>query len=96
MFFDNYSMKVILLAIIALLNLASYFLYYADKKKAINRQPRISEKTLLLASVFFGGLGALVGMKQFRHKTKRLKFKVLVPIAGLLTLGAIYFVFNMT
>ena len=94
MFYDEYSMKAILLTIIIILNLISYFLYYSDKKKAIKRKPRISEKTLLFSSFFFGGLGAWFGMKQFKHKTKHLKFQVLVPIAALLTLGAIYYVFN--
>lgn len=94
MFFDDYSMKLILLVVIAILNLFSYFLFYSDKRKAKNRQQRFSEKTLLLASFLFGGLGAWLGMKQFRHKTKHLKFKVLVPIAAFLTLGAIYYVFT--
>ena len=96
MFYDEYSMKAMLLTIIAILNLVSYFLYYSDKRKAIKHNPRISEKALLVASFFFGGLGAWFGMKQFRHKTKHLKFQVLIPIAALLTLGTIYFIFNLT
>lgn len=87
---EDYSIKNILLGLIGLLNVLSYFLYYSDKKKARKRQRRISEKTLLFATFFFGGLGAWLGMKQFRHKTKQITFRIAVPLAALLTLGAIY------
>lgn len=92
MSFKGTSIKFILLIIIAILNLGSYYLYYSDKQKAKKHKPRIPEKTLLLSSILFGGLGAWLGMRQFRHKTKHLKFKILVPISALFTVLAIYFV----
>lgn len=59
-------------------------LYGIDKYKALNNQWRISEKLLIESAFLMGGLGALLGMMLFRHKTKRLKFKILVPLALLL------------
>ena len=59
-------------------------LYGIDKYKAINNQWRISEKLLIGLAFLMGGLGASLGMTLFRHKTKRLKFKILVPLALLL------------
>jgi uncharacterized membrane protein YsdA (DUF1294 family) len=64
--------------IYALINAASYILYGMDKFKARNDKWRISESSLLIASLF-GPIGALLGMQQFRHKTQKPIFKFLVP-----------------
>jgi len=40
-----------------------------DKDRARKDRWRISEKKLLLYSVFGGFVGALIGMKLWRHKT---------------------------
>ena len=62
------------------LNLLSFALYGIDKSKAKRGAWRIPEKTLLLAALLGGSLGALLGMEVFRHKTKHWKFKLLVPL----------------
>ncbi|MDN6195214.1 MAG: DUF1294 domain-containing protein, partial [Atopostipes suicloacalis] len=67
------------------------FLYGLDKKRAMKKKKRISEKTLFFISFLFGGIGALFGMKQFHHKTKKLKFKLLVPIAAAITFAGLIF-----
>jgi len=76
--------------IYALINAASYALYGIDKFKARTDKWRISEPSLLIASLF-GPIGALLGMQHFRHKTQKPVFKFLVPaFAGihlLLVLG---------
>ncbi|MCL2225572.1 MAG: DUF1294 domain-containing protein [Defluviitaleaceae bacterium] len=66
-----------------------FFLYKADKAKAQSGQWRISEATLILCAFLMGGLGALLGMKLLRHKTKHLKFKVLVPLAVIVNIFVI-------
>lgn len=53
---------------------------YLDKKRAIKKQWRISESTLILTSILGGSIGSLIGMYTFRHKTKHLKFKLGIPI----------------
>lgn len=80
------------LAVIGLINLGTFILYYVDKQRAIRRQYRIPERTLLLASFSLGGVGAWLGMSTFRHKTKHWKFKLSVPVAALITLAALYLV----
>lgn len=82
----------IILILIGLANILSLVLFYIDKKRARNRQFRISEKTLLLSTFLFGGLGAWIGMSTFRHKTKHTLFKIGVPFAALITLGTVFFV----
>ena len=62
----------------AALNAASFALYGLDKYKARKEMWRISEKTLLIISLF-GPIGAWLGMMQFRHKTQKPLFRYSVP-----------------
>ena len=64
--------------IYAVINAVSYTMYGMDKFKARKDKWRISEQSLLIAS-FFGPIGALLGMRQFRHKTQKPVFKFLIP-----------------
>lgn len=57
-----------------------------DKRKAIKRGWRISELTLLLIAFMGGALGSFLGMHIFRHKTKHIKFIILIPSALLLNI----------
>ena len=63
-----------------LINLITYILFFRDKKKAERNEWRIPEKTLLLFSLFGGGLGAGIGMRRNHHKTKKLRFRFLIPL----------------
>ncbi len=66
------------------INLIGLFIMKIDKQKAIERQYRISEKTLWTIAVIGGAIGATIGMNLFRHKTKHLSFKVGFPILAIL------------
>ena len=63
-----------------ILNLISFIIYGIDKRKSIKKEYRISEYSLFVLSFFGGGLGSLLGMKVFHHKTKKPKFYVGVPV----------------
>lgn len=67
---------LIFVALYVILNIMSLALFGADKRKARREQYRIRESTLLISG-FFGPFGALAGIKLFRHKTKKRKFKVI-------------------
>lgn len=66
--------------------LFTFVLYGIDKYKARHQRWRISETTLLLMAAIGGSVGALLGMRVFRHKTQHLKFKIGVPLILLLQL----------
>ncbi len=87
---------LIVLAIFALWNLVVFAMYGADKSKAKRGKWRIPEKTLLLSAFLGGGIGAFLGMRILRHKTKHLQFQILVPIFMLISValvtGIIYFI----
>ena len=63
--------------LLAAANLACFVLYGIDKGRAKKGSWRISEKTLLLWSVA-APFGAVFGTKVFRHKTKKLKFDIVL------------------
>ena len=70
----------IFLVFYAIMTAITFVLYGVDKSKAKKGRWRIPEKTLLLFAACCGGLGAFLGMKIFRHKTKHTSFKILVPV----------------
>ena len=61
------------------INAVAFIMYGIDKYKAKKAKWRISEATLLLLAVLGGSLGAWMGMKVWRHKTKHKKFKYGIP-----------------
>ncbi|AOR24251.1 DUF1294 domain-containing protein [Clostridium taeniosporum] len=61
------------------INFVGFFIMFIDKKRAINKEWRIPEKTLIGISIIGGSIGVLFGMHTFRHKTKHLKFTLGVP-----------------
>ena len=77
-------------------NLIVFFVYGIDKLKARKGAWRISEKTLLLCAFLLGGVGALFGMRVFRHKTQHTSFKILVPLFAVLSLAAMYYLYIKT
>ncbi len=76
-------------AVLLVLNLVTLILYVSDKKKAKKGVWRTPEATLLAFAWAFGGAGAMIGMYVFRHKTKHMKFRILVPAAFFLQLAFI-------
>lgn len=67
------------------INVVTMFVYGVDKAKShrVNSR-RISERTLLIMALVGGSIGALIGMKLFRHKTQKLSFQApLAVIIGL-------------
>lgn len=57
-----------------------FILMGIDKKKAQQHKWRIPEKRLLLLGMVGGGLGGLIGMYVFRHKTREVKFKLVYSL----------------
>ena len=61
------------------INIISFIICFIDKQKAINNKYRIKENTLLFISLIGGCFGLFLSMIIFHHKTKKLKFKLLIP-----------------
>ena len=67
-------------------NAAAFTLYGVDKRRARRGEWRISERTLLTAAWLMGGVGAHLGMRRFRYKTRHAAFRYGVPVAAVLQL----------
>ena len=90
---DKKTIILVALAIIAIMNIAAFALMGHDKRCARQGKWRVPEKALFLMTACFGGLGGVLGMKVFHHKTQHWYFKVFFPVLlivqiALLVVGA--------
>ena len=72
------------------INIIGFIICYLDKKKSVYHKYRISEKLLLFISMIGGCYGFMLGMYIFHHKTKKIKFKILIPIICIIWLYVIW------
>lgn len=78
-------------------NLGVLCLFGLDKRAAIRGLWRVPERRLVIAIILFGALGAFIGQRLFRHKTRKAPFNWLVPamltiqIVALAALGLVRF-----
>ena len=61
------------------MNVLSFGLMGADKRRARQGKRRIPERTLWAVSALFGALGGMLGMAAFHHKTRHCSFRVGMP-----------------
>ena len=59
------------------INIFSFIIYGVDKLLAVKKLFRVSEYSLFILTIFGGGIGSLLGMKVFHHKTKKLVFWII-------------------
>lgn len=74
-------MTKVLLTYLVTINIITFILYGADKHKAAHHKWRIPETMLILFSWIGGAIGAMAGMLVFHHKTRKWKFRILVPLS---------------
>ena len=81
-----------LLYYLIVITIVTFLVYGIDKWKAKQGSWRISEATLLILAVIGGSIGALLGMKVWRHKTQHKKFKYGLPLILLGQIALIYLI----
>ncbi len=88
-------MKEYIIAVyILIMSLISFFSMLIDKKKAEKHKWRIPEKVLFAFVILGGGLGGVLGMHVFRHKTKHWYFAIGFPLITVVEYAAlVYFLF---
>ena len=80
---------IIVLAAIAIMSVVAFILYGVDKSKAKREAWRIPEAVLLGWGFFGGAVGAICGMRFFRHKTKHWYFWAVNILGLILHIGII-------
>lgn len=72
-----------------IINIITFLLYGSDKKRARWDRRRIPEKVLLGLAAVGGSVGAWMGMKVYRHKIRKWKFIIGVPLILILQILAV-------
>ena len=75
------SFRYVIAGYLTAVNLAAFALMGIDKRRAKrDGARRIPEKTLFLSALLGGSVGAIAGMRTFRHKTKHWYFVWGMPL----------------
>ena len=90
-FSQIFSIKNIIIYFVVI-NLIGFYVMWSDKRKAKWGKWRIPENTLFLITALGGGIGTIAGMYTFRHKTKKLKFTVGLPVILILEIILIIYI----
>ena len=69
---------LMILILLTTINLATYGLFWLDKRAAQRNAWRVSERILLTFTAIGGSLGALLACQVHRHKTRKEPFRTLL------------------
>ena len=94
-FWDVFVKYPYALVYVGLVNVIAFFLYYADKRKAVKGKNRIKIVTLLGSAFIGGSVGALAGMYVFRHKTDKNYFYIGVPLMAVMQVFVLFYLSNL-
>ena len=86
---EHLNFTHIILVYLVTINVATFFTYGLDKRKAKKAKWRIRETALLTLAVLGGSIGAWLGMKVWHHKTMHKKFKYGIPLILLVQIAAV-------
>jgi len=84
-----------MLIYLLIINLIGFLIMLIDKQRAVHKEWRIPEKTLIGVSIFGGSIGMFIGMSSFRHKTKHKKFTIGVPFILLMQICIVILYFKV-
>ncbi len=77
-----------------IISVIAFILYGIDKYRAVKKRWRIPEATLVLFAAIGGAAGALLGMFVWHHKTRKWKFRILVPLFLVIWIGILIYGFG--
>ncbi|MFC2948613.1 DUF1294 domain-containing protein [Virgibacillus sediminis] len=90
-------MDTFILLYLATVNVLTFVLMGIDKRKAVKRAYRISERTFWLLSLLGGAVGCYIGMKTYRHKTRHQSFMIGIPLVIILHfMVAVYLYYSLS
>src|SRR6266704_6069537 len=75
--------------VVAVMSLVCFIAYGLDKRQAGNGGRRVPERTLHLLAFLGGWPGALIGQRQFRHKTQKVSFRIVFWLVVVVHVGIV-------
>ena len=92
----EFTWQNVLIVYLLMINLIASVVYGWDKICAMQDWWRVQEFSLFIVALLGGGIGAILAMKLFRHKTLHTKFKIGIPLILLLQIiGAVYVYYQL-
>lgn len=85
-FFEQFGLVYIIL-----INIVTFFYFGFDKMQSRSQGARVRERVLWLLTLIGGSIGALLGMKCFRHKTKKISFQAGIALILAIQIGLALF-----
>lgn len=92
-FMNTRTMLILYFIVMNLIGLSAMVI---DKIRAMERRFRIPESVLLIIAVLGGSIGCIAGMIVFRHKKRKVKFRIGLPLILILQIGAVLALFIST
>ena len=80
---------------LCVMSLVSFLVMGSDKRRAKQGARRVPEARLFLLALLGGGVGGLLGMYVFRHKTRHLHFVIGFPLIAAVQLLAALHLFGI-
>lgn len=84
---DRKTIVIAALTAVVIMNIAAFALMGHDKRCARHGRWRVPERTLFLVTACFGGLGGVLGMYIFHHKTQHWYFRAFFPALLIAQIG---------
>ena len=78
----------------AVISLTAVIVTIADKIRAVKDKWRVSENALMIIALLGGGISMYITMLIIRHKTRKLKFMLGIPLIIILETIALLWVLN--
>jgi uncharacterized membrane protein YsdA (DUF1294 family) len=83
------NVVTVYLIVVVVMSVVCFIAYGLDKRQAANNGRRVSERSLHLMAFLGGWPGALIGQQHFRHKTQKVKFRVVFWMVVVLHVGIV-------
>jgi uncharacterized membrane protein YsdA (DUF1294 family) len=80
---------VVYVIVVAVMSLVCFIAYGLDKRRAENGGRRVPERTLHVLAFLGGWPGALIGQRQFRHKTHKVSFRIIFRLLVVIHVGIV-------
>ncbi len=85
-------MKTVFIIYFSAISLVAVIITVFDKRRAVRHGWRVSEATLLAVAALGGSAAMLLTMMAVRHKTRKLKFMLGIPLIIACQLALLFFV----